>query len=83
MEKIYTVHLEETELEMLLAMCRRSLRKTSDRGRKRMLGALCDNLDATLMADMLEQAFKNIEALNASLEEHKKAEKRKHLRVVD
>lgn len=81
-EKTFTVTFEESELELLLAMCRRSFRRTRNKDRRRMLGFMCDGLDATLSQDMLARAMKNIEEIKRSMEQHQKAEKRKHLMVV-
>jgi hypothetical protein len=82
MEKMYTVNLKESELEMLLKIVRRSLGNTRDKQRRRQLGLLHDELDATLMMDMIKAAGRRLDELNLMLEQHKKAEKRKHLRVV-
>lgn len=81
MEKLYTVHLEENEIELLLTICRRSFGRTTDPDRRKMLGLICDSLDATIVADMMLKAQHNLDALKASMEEHKKSEKRKHFRI--
>jgi hypothetical protein len=82
MERMYTVNLKESDLEMLLKIVRRSIGNTRDQKRRRQLSLLHDELDATLMMDMIMAASKNLDDLNLMLEQHKKAEKRKHLRVV-
>jgi len=82
MEKMYTVNLKESELEMLLKIVRRSLGNTRDPQRRRQLGLLHDELDATLMSDMIAAAGRRLAELEVELEKHLKAEKRKHLRLV-
>lgn len=82
MEKIYTVSFKEAELELLLKIVRRSCGNTQDKARRRMLGLLCDELDATLMQDMIHAGYQRLAQLENEFEQYQKAEKRKHLRVV-
>ena len=82
MEKMYNVTVTETELRALLTIVRRSCGNTRDKQRRRMLGILCDELDATLHMEMLKFGAKHLEELKAKFESKKKEEKRKHLRVI-
>lgn len=82
MDKTYNVVLDEHQLNILAKIVRRSLGNTRDKARRRMLGLLYDELTATLSMEMIIEAQKNLQNLQTDLDNFKKAEKRKHLKVV-
>ena len=82
MDKTYNIVLDEHQVNILAKIVRRSIGNTRDKARRQMLGLLYDELTATLDMEMIIEARKRLQDLQVDLGNFKKAEKRKHLKVV-
>lgn len=82
MEKMFNLTVTKTGLELLVDLVRRSCANTRNKERRRTLGILSDELDATLYMDMIKFSEKKLEEMKQKLGASKKVQKRKHLRVV-